>query len=76
MKNNYSVLGKTIPDLMGHIVDLHDSKDALMIKPTIRYWRWSYRQLWEDAARASALIKSKGLIKGDRVIIWGPNSPY
>ena len=76
MKNNYLELGQTIPDLMDHVVKLHNDKDALLIKPTIRYWRWSYLKLWEDASKASTYIKNQGLIKGDRVIIWGPNSPY
>ncbi|MBK49684.1 MAG: hypothetical protein CL768_01405 [Chloroflexi bacterium] len=76
MKHEYEKLGETIPELMNHVVDLHGDKDALLIKPTIRYWRWSYQQLWDDASKASTYIKSKGLVKGDRVIIWGPNSPY
>ena len=76
MKHEYEKLGETIPELMNHVVDLHGDKAALLIKPTIRYWRWSYQQLWDDASKASTYIKSKGLVKGDRVIIWGPNSPY
>ena len=58
MKNNYLELGQTIPDLMDHVVKLHNDKDALLIKPTIRYWRWSYLKLWEDASKASTYIKN------------------
>ena len=63
MKHEYEKLGETIPELMNHVVALHGDKDALLIKPTIRYWRWSYQQLWDDASKASTYIKSKGLVK-------------
>jgi long-chain acyl-CoA synthetase len=37
--------------------------------------RWTYADLREYAERAAALLRRQGFSKGDRVIIWGQNSP-
>ncbi len=35
----------------------------------------TYAQLAAQARAAAALLRSRGLIKGDRVLLWAPNSP-
>ena len=50
-------------------------RPALLFKPGFRYRTWSYRALWDDAQRVAALLQSRGIGKGDRVILWGPNAP-
>ena len=51
-------------------------RPALLFKPGFRYRTWSYRALWDDAQRVAALVQSRGIGPGDRVIIWGPNAPH
>ena len=50
-------------------------RPALLFRPGFRYQRWSYADLWEDAGRIATLLQQRGLSKGDRALIWGPNCP-
>jgi long-chain acyl-CoA synthetase len=36
--------------------------------------RWSYRQVAETAFQFARELESRGIAKGDRVVLWGPNS--
>lgn len=46
-----------------------------MVSPTgLRRKACSYRELAELAGRFAALLSSRGIQKGDRVLIWAPNS--
>ena len=66
----------TIVDFLRETATRQGSRDALLIKPAFRYIRWTYDQLWEDSGRVATLIQRRGLVKGDQVILWGPNSPH
>ncbi len=48
---------------------------ALLIKPSLRYRVWTYSDLWEDTGRVANYLQDRGVKKGDRVLIWGPNMP-
>lgn len=50
-------------------------RTALLFNPAFRYQRWSYADLWEGAGQVAALLQERGLEKGDRVLLWGPNCP-
>ena len=50
-------------------------RTALLFKPGFRYQRWSYSDLWEEAGRVASLLQQRGLTKGDRALLWGPNCP-
>src|SRR5262249_43064458 len=39
-----------------------------------RWRRWSYRAVAELAFRFARELESRGIGKGERVIVWGPNS--
>ena len=51
------------------------ARDALLFRPGFRYQRWSYADLWEGAGRIASMLQARGLSKGDRALIWGPNCP-
>jgi len=36
--------------------------------------RWSYRQVAEAAFRFARELEKRGIGKGERVLVWGPNS--
>ncbi len=36
--------------------------------------RWSYRQVAETAFRFARELEKRGIGKGERVLLWGPNS--
>ena len=50
-------------------------REALLFRPGFRYQRWSYADLWEGSGRIAAMLQARGLSKGDRALIWGPNCP-
>jgi long-chain acyl-CoA synthetase len=39
-----------------------------------RTMRWSYRDIAEQAARFARELEGRGVARGDRVLLWGPNS--
>ena len=69
-------IGKTLVDFLRMTVEKHGPSDALLIKPVFRYLRWSYSRLWEESGKIATLLQSRGLTKGDQVVLWGPNSPH
>jgi acyl-CoA synthetase (AMP-forming)/AMP-acid ligase II len=55
--------------------DRFGAKTALLMKLGIRYRTWSYDDMWAESGRVASLLQAKGVQPGDRVAIWGPNSP-
>ena len=66
----------TVSHFLDDMVRRFDARPALMFKPGFRYRTWSYRELREAAAQVAALLQERGVGKGDRVILWGPNAPH
>ncbi len=69
-------VGATVIDFLRQAVDRYGSRDALLFKPAFRYLRWSYSRLWKESGQVATMLQRRGLVKGDQVIIWGPNSPH
>ena len=66
----------TVNDFLDDIVRRFGDRPALLFKPGFRYRTWSYRELRDTAAQVGALLRERGVGKGDRVILWGPNAPH
>ncbi|MBV9144675.1 MAG: AMP-binding protein, partial [Acidobacteria bacterium] len=50
------------------------ARDSACVWPQgLRTVRWSYDELKAHAERFSTLLKDRGIGKGDRVMLWGPN---
>jgi long-chain acyl-CoA synthetase len=47
---------------------------AYMQRRGYRIERWSYRQVAETAFRFARELKERGIGKGERILLWGPNS--
>ncbi len=65
----------TLVDFLQVRAEEFGDRDALLFRPGFRYQRWSYADLWEGAGRIAAMLQARGLAKGDRALIWGPNCP-
>ena len=65
----------TLADFLRDAKDKNRSRDALLFKPGLRYQRWTYQRLWDESGQVAALLQAKGLVKGDQVVLWGPNCP-
>ena len=68
-------VGDTLVEFLELAARRYGPRTALLFKPVFRYKRWTYDELWESAGRMATALQRKGLNKGDRVVIWGPNSP-
>ncbi len=68
-------VGTTLVEFLRNSVRYHGPRDALLFKPGFRYQRWSYDRLWRESGQVASLLQSRGLEKGDQVVLWGPNSP-
>jgi long-chain acyl-CoA synthetase len=65
----------TLLALLERSAYLFAQRPALLFKPGFRYQTWTYERLLDEARRVAALLQSRGLQKGERAIIWGPNCP-
>jgi long-chain acyl-CoA synthetase len=67
---------ETLVDLIREASLAYGDRQALSIRAGLRSDHWSYRRLW-DAANAvgNYLRNDQGLAPGDRILVWGPNSP-
>lgn len=52
------------------------ARPALIYRSGVRRRVLSYARLHDEALRMSALLASHGVGPGDRVLLWGPNSPW
>ena len=66
----------TINQFLEDAARRYDDRPALLFKPGFRYRTWSYRDLYADVQRVATLLQSRGIGKGDRVVLWGPNAPH
>ena len=70
------VVHETANDFVERIVSRYRDQPALLFKPGFRYRVWSYRELRDASAQVGSLLRERGVGKGDRVILWGPNVPH
>jgi len=52
----------------------HGQEIAYVQRSGYRSVRWSYRQVAETAFQFARELEARGINKGDRVLLWGPNS--
>lgn len=64
---------KTIADIIEGLNKWN--KDALVYKTGFRTFSLTYKQLYRNVHKTSTLLDGLGLKKGDKIILWGYNSP-
>lgn len=52
------------------------NRTALVYRTGVRRRVLSYARLHDQALRMAALLANQGIEPGDRVLLWGPNSPW
>ncbi len=65
---------KTLLTYLPEFLDRGDDT-ALMGRSGLRTDYWSYRRLAETAFRVARELGARGLVKGDRLVLWEDNSP-
>jgi long-chain acyl-CoA synthetase len=67
---------QTLSGFLEWIATTYSSRPALMYKPSLKTEVWTYRDLRAHAERVTRWLQDQGVGKGDRVVIWAPNSPW
>ncbi len=66
---------ETLGDFLADVARRYGDAPALVIRPGFRRRETSYRELDELARRVARELQIRGVAKGDRVLLWAPNSP-
>jgi long-chain acyl-CoA synthetase len=66
---------QTLGDFMQSLAERFGPRPALLHKPGKTTEVWSYTDLKARANRVALWLREHGVQKGDRVILWAPNSP-
>lgn len=67
---------ETLGAFLERAVERFGPRPALLTKRRYRGQVWSYDRLWQETARVARWLQVQGIGKGDRVILWAPNSPW
>jgi long-chain acyl-CoA synthetase len=51
-------------------------RPALLSRPRYRTDVWSYRRLLDESGRVACWLQARGVVSGQRVVLWAPNSPW
>ena len=65
----------TTVDVLHASAERFGERPALSIKAGLRTDQWSYSRLWSSSMAMAGLLRQRGVGRGDRVILWAPNSP-
>lgn len=65
----------TIQEIAQRLAD-YEGREAFVYKTPFRTFRYSYGDVAEYVKQTRALLEEMGVVKGDRVLIWGGNSPW
>jgi long-chain acyl-CoA synthetase len=66
---------ETLAKFLEGLAVRYSDRPALLYKPGDTVEVWSYARLWEQTNRVAAWLQARGVGKGDRVVLWAPNSP-
>lgn len=66
---------KTLLDLLTSF-PARGGRPAVIYRTGFRRFVFSYERLHDLSLRTNALLESRGVGKGDRVLVWAPNSPW
>ncbi|KAF0220048.1 MAG: long-chain acyl-CoA [Geobacteraceae bacterium] len=66
---------QTLVDLFATFKE-RGARTAMVYRTGVRRFPFSYAQLHDLSLRMNGWLATQGIGKGDRVILWGPNSPW
>jgi long-chain acyl-CoA synthetase len=66
---------KTLNEIVDASAARFGRKPALIIRPGFRTRTWTYRDLAELVPRVARTLADAGVMRGDRIVIWGVNRP-
>ena len=67
---------RTLSAFLDWIATTYSSRPCLLYKPHLKTEIWTYRDLHDHADRVAHWLQTQGMEKGDRIVVWAPNSPW
>ncbi|MPZ23512.1 MAG: AMP-binding protein [Dehalococcoidia bacterium] len=65
----------TLVDLLAQATEEHGNREAVWMRRGSGGDAWTYAELWRKAQNLSAFFHQQGIGKGQRVLVYAPNSP-
>lgn len=65
---------RTFGDLIQSAAKHYTNRTAVKIRPRFRTISWTYEELYRNSLSIAQLLKNNRVKKGDKVILWAPNS--
>ncbi len=65
---------KTFDEFIAAAAGRYRSRTAVKIRPRFRAISWTYSELFRHSALVAQLLEREGVRKGDKVLLWAPNS--
>lgn len=65
---------RTFDEFITAVADKHEKRIAIRIRPRFRAISWTYSELFRHSALIAQLLEKEGIRKGDKVLLWAPNS--
>jgi crotonobetaine/carnitine-CoA ligase len=72
----FQFTGQDVPWLLSRLAERRPDHPVLIWEPRSSMTRqWTYAEFWTDVRRVAAGLQSRGIVKGDKVVIHSDNSP-
>ena len=65
----------TISQMLEEAAQEHGPRLALKMRKGLCLEKYTYKDLWRKAQCTAGLLQNRGMEKGERVLLWAPNSP-
>src|SRR3989442_12134675 len=65
----------TIVELLREAAATYGPSRCLVYRAEAGRAEYSYRDVLDHALRIASLLRARGVQRGDRVVLWGPNRP-
>ena len=75
MVSNGPLGAGTLVEFLEEVATRFADRPALLFKTGLRYREWSYRDILHDSGLLASELQARGVTRGDRVLVWGPNCP-
>src|SRR5947209_9658198 len=67
---------QTLSGLLEWIAETYTSRPALLHKRSLKTEVWTFQDVRRHADRVTHWLQDQCVGKGDRVVLWAPNSPW
>ena len=67
---------RTLAEMLDRLRVRHADRPAIVFRDDRERVCWTYAELGRHADDFAGLLRSRGIVKGERVVLWAPNQPW